>query len=111
MGKAMKSTALKCHLALMFALAAGSAAAEFDPTAPPTIKTDSAVSQDGGLAWVRMNGRQSLAWYNGATVRLGDGVEGGHVAAIREDHIVIAGKGGNRSVYLLDRTIRSNRRH
>jgi len=36
-------------------------------------------------------------------------VEGGRVSAIREDHVVISGRGGSRSIYLLDRSVRGNR--
>jgi len=56
---------------------------------------------------VRVNGRHSIAWYGGTTVRLGDAVEGGRVMAIHEDHIVISGKGGRRTVYLLDHATRT----
>lgn len=59
------------------------------------------------LAWVKVNGKRSIAWYGGSTVKLGDTVEGGRVTAIREDHIVISGKNGRRSVYLLDESTRT----
>jgi len=36
---------------------------------------------------------------------VGDAVVGGRVVAIREDHIVISGKDGRRTVYLLDRSV------
>lgn len=111
MGTAMKAAIMKCRLALVLALATGWADAAFDPTAPPRVKADSGSSQDTGLAWVRMNGRHSIAWYGGTTVRLGDQVEGGRVTAIHEDHIVISGAAGRRSVYLFDRTMRNNRGH
>ena len=114
MGALMKTGVLKIQLALALALAAGWASAAFDPTAPP--KTRASVSagtarEEAGLAWLRVNGRHSIAWYGGTTVKLGDPVEGGRVTAIREDHIVISGKGGSRAIYLLDHSIRSNRMH
>lgn len=114
MGALMKTGALNVQLALALALAAGWASAAFDPTAPP--KTRASVSAEtprekAGLAWVRLNGPHSIAWYGGTTVKLGDPVEGGRVTAIREDHIVISGKGGRRAVYLLDHSIHSNRMH
>lgn len=109
MGAAMK--ALRA-LIFMLVLPVGWAAAAFDPTAPPAQPTGGSAdagtaARQAGLAWVRVNGRDSLAWYGGTTVRLGDLVEGGRVSAIREDHIVISGKGGYRAVYLLDRSIRT----
>jgi len=114
MGALVKTRVLKVQLALALALAAGWAAAAFDPTAPP--KTRASVSaetahEEASLAWVRVNGPHSIAWYNGTTVKLGDPVDGGRVTAIREDHIVISGKGGSRAVYLLNHSIRSNRMH
>ena len=42
-----------------------------------------------------------------ADVKVGDPVEGGRVAAIHEDHIVLSDKGGRRAVYLLDQAIRT----
>jgi hypothetical protein len=84
-----------------------------DPTAlPPGLSSAPAgtVPTETGLAWVRVNGRHSIAWYGGTTVKLGDPVEGGRVTAIREDHIVISGKGGRRTVYLLDHAIRTQPR-
>ena len=81
-----------------------------DPTALPNAMT----SPDGAgpqaepvLAWVRPNGRDSIAWYGGTTVKLGDPVEGGRVTAINEDHIVISGGDGRRAVYLLDQSVRT----
>jgi hypothetical protein len=59
------------------------------------------------LEWVRVNGHGSIAWYGGTTVKVGDAIEGGRVAAIHEDHIVISSKSGRRSVYLLERSIRT----
>jgi hypothetical protein len=113
MGAFMKTVITRCPLALVLALASSLAAA-FDPTAPPRISPQAGAvtggAQQAELAWVRVNGRQSIAWFGGTTVRLGDAVEGGRVSAIGEDHIVISGKGGSRSVYLLDRTIRGARR-
>jgi hypothetical protein len=79
-----------------------------DPTALPRIDPNAeAAPEESGLAWVRVNGRNSIAWYGGTTVKLGDPVEGGRVTAIHEDHIVISGKGGRHAVYLLDRSIRT----
>ncbi|MDP2031531.1 MAG: hypothetical protein Q8K12_18000 [Thiobacillus sp.] len=107
----MKSLWMKCQLALVLALTANGAAAVFDPMAPPKTTLEASASQDRALAWVRMNGRHSIASYGGRTVKLGDAVEGGRVSAIREDHIVISGKGGSRSIFLLDRTARSHPAH
>lgn len=84
-----------------------------DPTALPKSLSSApagATPEATGLAWVRVNGRHSLAWYGGTTVKLGDAVEGGRVTAIREDHIVISGKGGRSTVYLLDHSIRTQPR-
>jgi hypothetical protein len=84
-----------------------------DPTALPKSLSSAAAGakpEETGLAWVRVNGRNSIAWYGGTTVKLGDQVEGGRVTAIREDHIVISGKGGRRVVYLLDHTVRTQSR-
>lgn len=111
MGAVMKSLWVKCLLAWALALTTNWAAAAFDPMAPPKTTLAADASQDRALAWVRMNGQHSIAWYGGKTVKLGDAVEGGWVSAIREDHIVISSKGGSRSVYLFDRTVRSNRTH
>ncbi|MBU1395813.1 MAG: hypothetical protein KKE84_06680 [Gammaproteobacteria bacterium] len=81
-----------------------------DPTALPVFQA----GQGGGdspeaavLAWVSVNGNHSIAWYDGTTVKVGDSVEGGRVAAIHEDHIVLSGKDGRRAVYLLDHAIRT----
>lgn len=111
MGAAMKEFLVKCQLAVVLALATSWAAAAFDPMAPPKVTTAAEVRQDSALAWIRVNGRQSIAWYGGTAVKVGDAVEGGRVSAIREDHIVISGKGGSRSIYLLERTVRNNRKH
>lgn len=85
-----------------------------DPTALPQSLSPAAAGTTppapAGLAWVRVNGRHSLAWYGGTTVKLGDEVEGGRVSAIREDHIVISGKGGRSTVYLLDHSTRTQPR-
>ncbi len=84
-----------------------------DPTALPTSLSSApsgTTAEAAGLAWVRVNGRQSVAWYGGTTVKVGDSVDGGQVTAIREDHIVISGKGGRRTVHLLDHTIRTQSR-
>lgn len=78
-----------------------------DPTALPVMQGAEAVSEAPVLAWVKVNGKRSVAWYGGTTVKLGDTVEGGRITAIREDHIVILGKGGRRTVYLLDESIRT----
>ncbi|MBW8370543.1 MAG: hypothetical protein K0M66_06180 [Thiobacillus sp.] len=79
-----------------------------DPTALPKSLSSvpaGASSEEAGLAWVRVDGPRSIAWYGGTTVKVGDSVVGGRVVAIREDHIVISGKDGRRTVYLLDRSI------
>lgn len=86
---------------------ANPAAAVIDPTAPPRLpgaNTEDA-PEPATLAWVRVNGKHSLAWFGGMPVRLGESVDGGRVVAIREDHIVIAGREGRRVVYLLDRAV------
>lgn len=85
------------------------AQAVIDPTAPPRwlAAPGSDAPAPAELAWVRVNGRQSVAWYGGTIVRLGEAVEGGRVAAIREDHIVIVGSQGRRAVYLLDPVVRA----
>jgi hypothetical protein len=95
---------LKFCLVLLAGFAAGYARAEFDPTAPPKIEAVKATGApaESGLAWVRVEGKHSIAWYGGTTVKLGDRVEGGRVVAIREDHIVIAGREGRRTIPLLD---------
>jgi len=101
---------LSVPLALMLSLAASGASAAFDPTEPPKLKAGTAAespSEATGLAWVRVNGRHSIAWYGGSTVKLGDRVDDGRVTAIREDHIVISGRNGRRAVYLLDHSIRT----
>lgn len=114
MGAAMKALWVTCQLALVLALTTSWATAAFDPMAPPKIAVTQAnqadVPQVKALAWVRMNGRNSIAWYGGSAVKVGDAVDGGRVSAIREDHIVISSKGGSRSIYLLDRTVRGNRK-
>lgn len=84
-----------------------------DPTALPPSRSNpgaGTVPEVAALAWVRVNGRHSVAWYGGTTVKLGEAVEGGRVTAIREDHIVISGKGGRSTVYLLDHSIRTQPR-
>lgn len=109
MGAAMRALRVTCQLALVLALTTSWATAAFDPMAPPNIAVNQAdAPQVKVLAWVRMSGRNSIAWYGGSAVKVGDAVEGGRVSAIREDHIVISGKGGSRSIYLLDRTVRGN---
>jgi hypothetical protein len=100
---------MKCLLAMGLALPIGWASAAFDPMAPPKVGADQvAAPQTSALEWIRMNGRYSIASYRGVTLKVGDAVEGGRVSAIREDHIVISGKGGSRSIYLLERTVRSS---
>lgn len=105
MGALVKRSSRQCRWALLLALAAPVAEAAFDPMAPPPAisATAAAVPQDSVLAWIRMNGRESIAWYGGVAVKVGDAVNGGRVSAIREDHIVISGKGGSRKIYLLER--------
>ena len=81
-----------------------------DPTALPKtmLSTGSeGANEPAGLAWVRVDGRNSIAWFGGTTVKLGEAVEGGRVTAIREDHIVISGKDGRQTVYLLDQSVRT----
>ena len=109
----MSRLMLNVQLTLTLLLAAGGAAAALDPTEPPKSRVTvgagvEAAPEAASLAWVRLNGRDSIAWYGGTTVKLGDAVEGGQVTAIHEDHIVISGKGGSRSIYLFDRTVRGN---
>lgn len=101
--------------ALIALLATPAVAALPDPTALPKFRAsqDAAGSHEAGsneaaaLAWVRVNGRHSIAWYNGTTVKVGDPVEGGRVAAIHEDHIVLSNKNERRAVYLLDHATRT----
>ena len=101
-------------MALALALATPLAAASLpDPTALPTSLSGAAAGarpEEAGLAWVRVNGQHPIAWYGGTTVKLGDQVDGGRVTDIREDHIVISGEGGRRTVYLLDHSIRTQPR-
>jgi hypothetical protein len=99
-------TFVKKFMPLLF-LAASQASAGIDPTAPPkSAAAGEGVPAPSELAWVRVNGKQSIAWYGGTTVRLGDVVAEGRVVAIREDHIVIAGKQGRRIVPLLNPGVR-----
>lgn len=98
---------LRLLCALLAGFATGTAWADFDPTAPPKIRS-ARVPTQSSLAWVRVNGKNSIAWYNGMIVKLGDQVEGGRVVAIREDHIVIAGRGGHRTISLLDPQVQHN---
>lgn len=99
---------LKSGFVLTGLLLAGQACAAIDPTAPPRPQVVNKGSTPAGpeLAWVRVDGKKSLAWYGGTTVRLGETVEGGRVIAIREDGIVIAGPAGQRRIYLLDPAVR-----
>ena len=79
------------------------ALAGFDPTAPPPVRTLESQNQAqkvSGLAWVRVDGKNSIAWYGDTTVKLGERVEGGRVVAIHEDHIVIEGRAGRRLIPL-----------
>jgi len=110
----MAARLMACALAALLATPA-TAAALPDPTALPKFRAsqDAAGSNEAGsnavaaLAWVRVNGRHSIAWYNGTTVKVGDAVEGGRVAAIHEDHIVLSNKNERRAVYLLDHVTRT----
>jgi len=98
-------------LLLLSGLANDMAWAEFDPTAPPALSSnDAAKDRPGGsgLAWVRVNGKDSIAWYDNAPVKLGDLVEGGRIVVIREDHIEIAGREGRHTVRLLDPGVQHN---
>lgn len=92
-------------IALLLALTSGHAlAGGFDPTAPPVVArtgTEAAPSLSA-LAWVRVAKTGSIAWYGGRVVQVGDPVDGGRVAAIREDRIEIQGAGGRRLVPLLN---------
>lgn len=101
-------------MALVMALAMPVAAASLpDPTALPKSLSAPAAETgpaETGLAWVKLDGAHPVAWYGGTTVGLGDEVDGGRVTAIREDHIVISGAGGRRTVYLLDHSIRTTPR-
>lgn len=109
MGTPVKRRARACSLAALLALTSGWVAAGFDPTAPPKLPASGdAAGTDAvpGLVWVRVNGPHSIAWYGGTVVRLGDQVEGGRITAIREDHIVITGSQGRRTVPLLGGPIR-----
>ena len=97
-------------MVLLVALAVPAAAADSlpDPTAlPRTLSSADVAGTPEELAWVRVDGRNSIAWFGGTTVKLGEQVEGGRVTAILEDHIVISGRHGQRSVYLLDHSIRT----
>ncbi len=103
---------LNVQLTLVLLLATGGAAAALDPTELPKSRVNvgagvEAAPEAASLAWVRLNGRESIAWYGGTTVKLGDAVEGGQVTAIHEDHIVISGRGGRRTVYLFNDAIRT----
>lgn len=93
---------LKYCFALLTGLIAVPAWADFDPTAPPRLKPAGEAPVESGLAWVRVNGKDSIAWYGGAPVKLGDRVEDGRIVAIHEDHIVIAGPQGRRIIPLFD---------
>jgi hypothetical protein len=113
MGAPVKNRGLGTLLGLAFALVSGSVSAAFDPTEPPERLTEGEVAaprEEAGLAWVRVNGRHSIAWYGGTAVKLGDPVEGGRVTAIREDHIVISGRDGKRTIYLLEGAVRKQMR-
>lgn len=107
MGQILKYAVLACT-----SLFAGFAWAEFestafDPTAPPQFRTHDNQPQNASrLTWVRVDGRNSIAWYGDTAVRLGERVEGGRVVAIHEDHIVIAGPQGRRTIPLLSAQVR-----
>ncbi|MBW8329836.1 MAG: hypothetical protein K0M48_12000 [Thiobacillus sp.] len=103
----MAARMMLCAVAVLLASPL-TAASLPDPTALPNSLSSApagAVPEEAGLAWVRVDGPRSIAWYGGTTVKVGDSVVGGRVVAIREDHIVISGKDGRRTVYLLDRSI------
>jgi hypothetical protein len=101
------------RLAALLAVALLSAPAfAIDPTAPPRAAaassatgTDPAASTQ--LAWVRVDGPRSVAWYGGTVARLGDTVNGERLLAVREDHVVLSGAQGTRRVYLLDPRLRA----
>ncbi len=101
---------VKAMLAVVVMVSAGQACAQFDPTAPPPLPTlSTAANHSAGaqLTWVRVDGQQSVAWYGGTTVRLGETVNDGRLVAIHEDHIVIVDQQGRRVVYLLDPALRA----
>lgn len=101
MGQILKYAAL-CWASLFATCAWAGFDSGFDPTAPPQVRTRENPSENvSRLAWVRLDGRNSIAWYGDTTVKLGERVEGGRVVAIHEDHIVIAGRGGRRTIPLL----------
>lgn len=91
-----------------FLLAIGQAgAAQFDPTSPPPVAqqpADAAAPPAPELAWVRVAGKHSIAWYGGRVVHLGESVDGGRVVAIREDRIEIQ-RAGERQVIPLWRPV------
>ena len=96
--------------ALMTGVLLSAPAVSFDPTAPPAPAAAMQAGNDGvaaQLAWVRVDGPRSVAWYDGTVTRLGDTVRGGRLAAIHEDHIVLVGPQGTRRVYLLDPRMRA----
>lgn len=104
--------AARMMLLVAIAVLAAPLAAESlpDPTALPQALSSPGpenVTVEPTLAWVKVNGKRSIAWYGGSAVKLGDSVDGGRVTAIREDHIVISGKSGRRTVYLLDESTRT----
>lgn len=104
------ATRMMLFTAAMLLTAPLAAASLPDPTALPKSMTSTGTENATAepiLAWVKVNGHQSIAWYGGTTVKLGDPVEGGRVSAIHEDHIVISSKSGHRSVFLLDRSVRT----
>ena len=103
----MAARMIMCAVAVLFSSSLAAANLN-DPTALPKVVSDSdPANTPAELAWVRVDGRNSIAWYGGTTVKLGEQVDGGRVAAILEDHIVISGKGGRRTIYLLDQSIRT----
>ena len=104
------ATRMMLFVLMVLLLPAATATSLPDPTTLPKAMTSpgpEALQEASVLAWVKLNGKRSIAWYGGSIVKPGDSVEGGRVRAIREDHIVISGKGGRRVVYLLDESTRT----
>lgn len=96
---------VRTALSVLAIVSAGQTWAQFDPTAPPpmaTLATAPSPPNSPRLAWLRVDGRHSVAWYGGTTVRLGETVDNGRLVAVHEDHIVIAGSQGRRVVHLID---------
>lgn len=99
------------RLGVVALLAMPAAAASLtDPTALPMTQASSGAEgtvEPAGLTWVKINGKNSIAWLGGTAVKLGDPADGGRVTAIREDHVVISGRDGRRTIYLLDQSVRA----